>query len=83
MKTTIEISDTIFRQVKARTSLKGQTMKSFFLEAIMDKLNKERNADTEKAGWQKVFGKGSQSSIAEVQDIIDDEFSKIDQEEWK
>ena len=30
-----------------------------------------------------VFGKGDKEAVAEVQRIIDEEFSKIDPEDWK
>lgn len=83
MKTTIEISDTIFRQVKATASLKGQTLKSFFLEALREKLSKETRKKTKHSGWRRTFGQASSESVTQVQTIIDEEFSKINPEDWK
>lgn len=83
MKTTIEISDTIYRQVKARASLKGMTMKAFFLEALKEKLKAESRKKDEEAGWLQVFGKADAAAINEVQAIIEDEFSKVDPEDWR
>ncbi len=34
-------------------------------------------------GLMSVFGKGDKEAVAEVQRIIDEEFSKIDPEDWK
>jgi len=42
MKTTVEVPDTLYRQIKARAALKGQTIKAFFLEAIREKLLTDR-----------------------------------------
>jgi hypothetical protein len=81
MKTTIEIADDIYRQVKARAALRGQTVKSFFLEAIHDKLgSKEHGAGK---GWRSVFGKVDKRAVEEMQRMLDDEFSKINPDDWK
>ena len=83
MKTTFDIPDPLFRQLKVQTVLKGITMKSFVLEAIQDKLREENSAKSQKeSGWRVVFGK-AKGSTEEVQTIIDQEFSSIDLEEWK
>lgn len=85
MKTTLDVPDQLYRQIKARAALKGQTIKSFFLDAIRDKLLAERGkkGGKEETGWRAVFGKASKRDVAEVQRIIDEEFSKIDPEDWK
>lgn len=81
MKTTIEIADRIYRQVKARAAIRGQTVKSFFLEAIREKLAAERTSGS--GGWRSVFGKADKKSVLELQRFLDEEFSKIDPEDWK
>lgn len=83
MKTTIDVPDAIFRQVKARASLRGKTMKTFFTEALIEKLQRERGASTEESGWMKVFGKISEAEIEEVQAQIDAEFSVIEAGAWE
>ena len=83
MKTTIEISDAILRAVKASASLRGQTLKAFFLEAIQDKLAKDCKQQSQDAGWRKAFGKIPPSVVSDVQDKINQEFSSIDPEDWK
>ena len=83
MKTTLEISDPVFRQIKARAALKGQTMKAFFLDAIREKLSADSTTKKGPSGWQTVFGKAPKGAVAKVQSLIDEEFSKIDAEDWK
>ena len=82
MKTTIEMSDTVYRQMKARAALRGQTMKAFVMEAIREKLQAESQADSQK-GWRDVFGKAPTGSTEEVQAVIDEEFSQIRPEDWQ
>jgi hypothetical protein len=38
MRTTIEIPDSLFREVKSRTGREGTTLKRFFTEAVREKL---------------------------------------------
>lgn len=83
MKTTLDIPDPMYRQIKARAALQGQTVRAFFLDAIQEKLQRTRGKTKEQAGWRSVFGKAIPEDVDEVQRIIDDEFSRIDEEEWE
>jgi hypothetical protein len=83
MKTTLEIPDTLYRQLKARAALKGQTVKDFMVEAVRARLKNERSQPSEKFGWEAAFGIADPEDVAEVQRIIDEEFSKIDLDDWK
>jgi len=78
MTTTIELPDSVYDQVKAHAALQGTTVDTFLVEAISEKLAEEQDQ-----GWRSVFGKGDKEAIAEVQRIVDEEFSKIDPEDWK
>jgi hypothetical protein len=84
MKTTVDVPDRLYRQIKARAALRGQTIKSFFIDAVREKLATEGGAANKKQiGWRAVFGKGNKEEVAEVQRIIDEEFSRIDPEGWE
>ncbi len=83
MKTTLEVPDSVYRQVKARAALKGQTVKAFVLDAIQDKLRTEADQRKQTKGWQSVFGKAPKDDVAELQKILDEEFSGIDAESWE
>jgi hypothetical protein len=81
MTTTIELPDSVYDQVKAQAALQGTTVDAFLVGAIRDKLADE-NAQAG-IGLMSVFGKGDPEAVAEVQRIIDEDFSKIDPEDWK
>ena len=81
MKTTIEIDEPIYRRLKARAALKGQTMRAFVAEALADKLAAESTRGT--TGWRSVFGQAPPGTIDAVQAAIDEEFSRIEPESWQ
>jgi hypothetical protein len=83
MKTTLDVPDRLYRQIKARAALRGQTIKAFFLDAIRDKLALEKGAPSKQTGWRAAFGTARPEDVAEVQRIIDEEFSRVDPEDWK
>ena len=83
MKTTVEIPDTLYRQLKARAALKGQTIKDFMVEAVRAKLDDDRAKPKKKTGWEAAFGAADPKDVAELQRIIDEEFSKVDPDDWK
>lgn len=83
MKTTLDLPDRLYRQIKARAALRGQTVRAFFLDAVRDKLAADRNAAARQSGWRAVFGKASAGDVEEVQQILDAEFDQIDPEDWK
>ena len=79
MKKTIELSETIFSQA-ASAERQGKSIDEFVEDAICAKLAKEPQLA---GGWRSVFGKADKEEVAEVQRIIDEEFSKVDPEAWK
>ena len=66
MKTTVEIPDTLYRQLKARAALKGQTIKDFLVEAVRAKLASDRSKSKGKTGWRAVFGAADPKEVAEA-----------------
>jgi len=83
MKTTVEIPDAIYRQVKALAATEGRSVKELLNEAIREILAKKSMSGETGRGWRAVFGKAPRSATHEVQGIIDREFSAIDLEQWK
>jgi hypothetical protein len=83
VKTTLELPDRLYRQIKARAALRGQTIKAFFLDAVRDKLAAERSAAASQTGWRAVFGKAKLADVDDVQRILDEEFENIDPEDWR
>ena len=83
MKTTMEMPDSLFRRVKSTASLSGRTMKDFITEAIVAALSHEEGRRGKETGWRSVFGKASKKDTQEVDAIINDEFERINPEDWK
>jgi hypothetical protein len=78
MKTTVDLPDKLYRQIKARAALRGQTIKAFFLDSLRDKLIADNAKPKGQTGWRAAFGAARPEDVAEVQRIIDEEFSRID-----
>ena len=58
MKTTLEIPDALFRRVKAKAAVRGQTLKEFVNEALQEKLvPRGGTARPGEPEWMQGFGK--------------------------
>jgi enolase len=79
MKTTLEFPDPVFRKAKARAAERGIPLRQFVTEAVEDKLRIE----SEKP-WMKTIGglRHLHKENVRIQQIIDEEFEKIDPDEW-
>lgn len=82
MKTTLEIPDDLYRQIKALAALSGRTVKDLVNELLRQRLAEEHASSGER-GWRSVFGKAPRAEVQRVQAIIDEELSRIDLEEWR
>lgn len=81
MKTTLEIPDPVFRKAKARAAERGIPLRQFVTEAVERQL-----ADpTPAKPWMKGFGglKHLHKETMRIQRLIDDEFEKIEPEDWE
>ncbi len=81
-KTTLEFPDKVLRKAKAKAAEQGIPLRQFVTEAVEAKL-----AEMDKKGekpWMKSFGGLSHlhEENVRIQKIIDEEFEKIDPEEW-
>ena len=87
MKTTLELPDELFREVKATAARQGILMKQFIAQALEEKLaGPFRPADPKP--WMKLAGCASRDPemIAELQRldaIFEGEFEQIDEDDWK
>ena len=86
MKTTIEIPDTTFRQVKTYAASNGMSMKQFFTEALEEQLRRSAEcsaAATRERPWMAGFG--ALADLARenrrILNSIDDEFENLDPED--
>lgn len=86
MRTTIDLPDPLFREVKATAAQRGMLLKDYVTEALQDKL-RERPSHAEKP-WMKFAGiaAGDPEMVAELKRIeqtVDENFGQIEEEEWK
>ena len=87
MKTTLEISDSLFRDVKATAAHQGQTLKQFITEALREKLRNGQSGQARtKPAWMDyfgTFGKTAQlrAETRRIQKMIDEEFEALDPED--
>ena len=85
MKTTIELPDALFRKVKAAAAARGQSLKSFFNEAVEERLRHRSGPVATALPWEAAFG-GLRSLHREnlrIDRLISAEFETIDEEEWR
>lgn len=82
MKTTFDLPEELLRESKAAAALCGQSMKEYVQKALEDRCWQLRRGHKEISGWRAVFGKASSSQVAQVDEIVRDEFSRIDKESW-
>lgn len=81
MKTTLEISDTIFRRAKSVAAQRGIPLREFITEAVKDKLaGNGRSADTP---WMAGFGKlrWLRKETSKMNQLIEEEFEQVEAED--
>jgi len=83
VKTTLEIPDTLFRRAKSVAAERGIPLREFVTEAVKDKLASETKASDKP--WMVAFGKLKQlhKETARINRVIEDEFEKIEPEDWE
>ena len=81
MKTTIEIPDALFRRAKSTAAQRGIPLRALVSEALADKL---RVRNSEEKPWMKSFGKlrHLHKETLKINRIIEEEFGKIEPEDW-
>lgn len=86
VRTTIELSDPLLREVKATAARQGKRLKDYIAEALQDKLAKLPTP----AGkpWMKFAGIAANdpemlAELRRIEQIVDENFEQIEEEEWK
>lgn len=80
MKTTVEIPDRLFRDVKTAAANRGLSLRVFLTEALQEKLAGPRLRPT---GWPVPPPQVAKGELRRIQAAIDGEFSRVDVEAWK
>jgi len=84
MKTTVELPDQLLREAKSIAAQRGQSLRQFLTEAVAEKLDAVRE-QSEGKRWLRHYGalKRYRREIEAINTIIEDEFERIDAEEWR
>jgi hypothetical protein len=82
MKTTLEIPDDLYRQVKALAALNGRTIRDL-VNHLLRKTVEDQRALSGERGWRSVFAKAPPAQVARVQSVIADELSRVDLDDWR
>ena len=83
MRTTIEIPDALFRRSKAAAALRGESLKDLVAAALRAYLSSHGGDAPSQPGWRSVFGQARREDVDSVESIIEDEFERIDPEDWR
>jgi len=82
VKTTLEIPDAIFRRAKAKAAEQGIPLRQFVTDAVADKLRPDSFGAKP---WLKLAGRlrHLKRETARIDKLIEDEFERIEPEEWR
>jgi ParD-like antitoxin of type II ParDE toxin-antitoxin system len=83
VKTTLEISDDLFRQAKATAALRGKSLKDFVTEALQSHLERQTPGASSRRGWQSVFGQARREEVESIDAVIAEELERVDPDEWR
>jgi hypothetical protein len=82
MKTTLEIPDALFRKAKSAAAEQGIPLRELVSVALAEKLHV---AESRHKPWLKTFGalRGLRKETARVNRIVEQEFGRIEPEDWR
>jgi hypothetical protein len=81
MKMTVELEDSVFSELEAYAQRNGKSVNAVLAATISDKFAPK--PEQQLPGLMSVFGTADREAVAEVQRIIDEEFSKVNPDDWK
>jgi hypothetical protein len=84
MKTTIELPDPLFRKAKSKAAERGQTLKSFVTEALIDKLSgNAARSGVARPEWMQGFGKlrRLRKETRRIEAVIAEAFEAVEAED--
>ena len=83
MKTTLEISDDLFRRAKVSAALRGESLKDFVTEALRLHLERQGAGGPSPRGWRSVFGQARRNQVEPVDAIVAQELERVDPDDWR
>ncbi len=84
MKTTVEIPDKLFSQIKAYSSKRRKTLRSVIIEALQ-RIIHEVPSTSGAPEWLRAFGafKDYGADNKTIEQAIEKEFSQVNSKEWE
>jgi hypothetical protein len=85
VKTTLEIPEPLFRQLKISAAKQGKTIRAVVNEALTEKLNRSLHGVEDLPAWRAAFGglRRLRDETAKINQDLATEFSQVNPEEWK
>lgn len=83
MKTTLELSDDLFRQTKATAAMRGESLKEFITEALRAHLERLASGESPQRGWRSVFGQARLEEVEPVDAVVAEELEHVEPDEWR
>ncbi len=84
MKTTLTLSDEIFRQAKARAALRGQSLGSFIEQSLLKALTTGEEAQVGVGPWLRSLPRVSAVGAADMEQIFaESDFRQVDEAMWQ
>jgi hypothetical protein len=85
VKTTLEIPEALFRQLKISAAKQGKTIRAVVNEALTEKLNRSEHGIEDLPAWRTAFGglRRLRDETAKINQDVASEFSRVNPEEWK
>ena len=85
VKTTLEIPEPLFRQLKISAAKQGKTIRAVVNEALTEKLYRSQHGVEDLPAWRVAFGglRRLRDETAKINQDVSTEFSRVNPEEWK
>jgi hypothetical protein len=85
VKTTLEIPEPLFRQLKISAAKQGKTIRAVVNEALTEKLNRAQHGVCDIPAWRVAFGglRRLRNETAKINRDVAAEFSRVNLEDWK
>ncbi len=80
MKLTVEISNAFYRRLADGAAAQGKTVNDYLVKIVREKFVAAASKPRKERGWRAVYGAADPKEVADLQRIIDSEFSSINDE---
>lgn len=89
MKTTVELPEKLMRTAKKKATARGQSFPEFVADAVADRIRRpaslKSNPKAEAKPWMKMAGafKKYPEELERIDRLIEEEFGKVNLDDWK